>query len=78
MRRSCQEILPGLYLGSFSAILDPGLLGAHHIAALMQVLDAPSLPSEEAHAARRRVLITPRISSRPTYRARLFSTSWSA
>ena len=40
-----------LYLGSFSAILDPGLLGAHHIAALVQVLDVPWLPSVEAHAA---------------------------
>ena len=39
-----------LYLGSFSAILDPALLQAHHIAALVQVLDAPWLPSVDAHA----------------------------
>ncbi|KAH9948323.1 phosphatases II [Amylocystis lapponica] len=42
---------PGaLYLGSFSAILDPALLSGHHIGALVQVLDAPWLPSMEAHA----------------------------
>ena len=48
---SAQQRTGALYLGSFSAILDPGLLGAHHIAALVQVLDAPWLPSVEAHAA---------------------------
>ncbi|THG94445.1 hypothetical protein EW026_g7030 [Hermanssonia centrifuga] len=40
-----------LYLGSFSAILDPSLLSSNHIAALVQVLDAPWLPSVDAHAA---------------------------
>ena len=40
-----------LYLGSFSAILDPALLTSHAIGALVQVLDAPWLPSVDAHAA---------------------------
>lgn len=40
-----------LYLGSFSAILDPALLAAHAVGALVQVLDAPWLPSVDAHAA---------------------------
>lgn len=40
-----------LYLGSFSAILDPALLTAHAVGALVQVLDAPWLPSVDAHAA---------------------------
>ena len=40
-----------LYLGSFSAILDPALLASHTIGALVQVLDAPWLPSVDAHAA---------------------------
>lgn len=40
-----------LYLGSFSAILDPALLNAHAVGALVQVLDAPWLPSVDAHAA---------------------------
>ena len=39
-----------LYLGSFSAILDPALLTSHRIGALVQVLDAPWLPSVDAHA----------------------------
>ena len=39
-----------LYLGSFSAILDPSLLTSHSISALVQVLDAPWLPSVDAHA----------------------------
>lgn len=39
-----------LYLGSFSAILDPDLLMSHGISALVQVLDAPWLPSVDAHA----------------------------
>ncbi len=39
-----------LYLGSFSAILDPVLLSSHSISALVQVLDAPWLPSVDAHA----------------------------
>ncbi|TCD66033.1 hypothetical protein EIP91_001888 [Steccherinum ochraceum] len=39
-----------LYLGSFSAILDPTLLASANIAALVQVLDAPWLPSVDAHA----------------------------
>ncbi|KAI0783526.1 dual specificity phosphatase [Abortiporus biennis] len=34
-----------LYLGSFSAILDPSLLSSHKISALVQVLDAPWLPN---------------------------------
>ena len=47
-----QQLTGALCLGSFSfsAILDPGLLGAHHNVALV-VLDAPCLPSVEAHAA---------------------------
>ncbi|KAI0738800.1 phosphatases II [Daedaleopsis nitida] len=48
---SPQQHTGALYLGSFSAILDPSLLSAHHIQALVQVLDAPWLPSVEAHAA---------------------------
>lgn len=40
-----------LYLGSFSAILEPTLLSQHAIGALVQVLDAPWLPSPDAHAA---------------------------
>ena len=40
-----------LYLGSFPAILDPGAFGAHYIAALVEVLDAPWSSSSEAHAA---------------------------
>ncbi|CAL1713857.1 unnamed protein product [Somion occarium] len=39
-----------LYLGSFSAILDPDLLNQNRISALVQVLDAPWLPSVDAHA----------------------------
>ena len=39
-----------LYLGSFSAILDPDLLMANGITSLVQVLDAPWLPSVDAHA----------------------------
>ena len=39
-----------LYLGSFSAILDPALLRAHAIGALVQVLDEPWLPPQDAHA----------------------------
>ncbi|KAI0077153.1 DSPc-domain-containing protein [Panus rudis PR-1116 ss-1] len=39
-----------LYLGSFSAILDSTLLNDNRITALVQVLDAPWLPSVEAHA----------------------------
>ena len=37
-----------LYLGSFSAILDPALLTSHKVGALVQVLDAPWLPSVDA------------------------------
>ncbi|KAL1946164.1 hypothetical protein VTO73DRAFT_15291 [Trametes versicolor] len=48
---SPQHKTGALYLGSFSAILDPTLLSANHIQALVQVLDAPWLPSVEAHAA---------------------------
>lgn len=48
---SPQQHTGALYLGSFSAILDPALLSANHIQALVQVLDAPWLPSVEAHAA---------------------------
>ncbi|KAI0930983.1 hypothetical protein AcV7_005016 [Taiwanofungus camphoratus] len=39
-----------LYLGSFSAILDPALLSQNAVGALVQVLDAPWLPSMDAHA----------------------------
>ncbi|GBE84152.1 DSPc-domain-containing protein [Sparassis latifolia] len=39
-----------LFLGSFSAILDPVLLESNKISALVQVLDAPWLPSVDAHA----------------------------
>ncbi|KAK7692380.1 hypothetical protein QCA50_004005 [Cerrena zonata] len=39
-----------LYLGSFSAILDPDLLLSNGIASLVQVLDAPWLPTTDAHA----------------------------
>ena len=48
---SPQQHTGALYLGSFSAILDPALLSANNIQALVQVLDAPWLPSVEAHAA---------------------------
>ncbi|PCH40602.1 phosphotyrosine protein [Wolfiporia cocos MD-104 SS10] len=40
-----------LYLGSFSAVLDPALLSAHRIGALVQVLDAPWLPDADAPGA---------------------------
>jgi hypothetical protein len=40
-----------LFLGSFSAILDASLLQSNAIGALVQVLDAPWLPSVDAHAA---------------------------
>ena len=36
-----------LYLGSFSAILDPSLLTAHKVGALVQVLDAPATDNRE-------------------------------
>ncbi|KAK7682281.1 hypothetical protein QCA50_014484 [Cerrena zonata] len=39
-----------LFLGSFSAILDPDLLMSNGINSLVQVLDAPWLPSVDAHA----------------------------
>ncbi|KAI1789918.1 DSPc-domain-containing protein [Ganoderma leucocontextum] len=48
---SPQQHSGALFLGSFSAILDPALLSSNHIAALVQVLDAPWLPSVDAHAA---------------------------
>ena len=48
---SPQQRTGALFLGSFSAILDPALLSSNNIAALVQVLDAPWLPSVEAHAA---------------------------
>ncbi|EJF56347.1 DSPc-domain-containing protein [Dichomitus squalens LYAD-421 SS1] len=48
---SPQQRTGALFLGSFSAILDPSLLASNHISALVQVLDAPWLPSVEAHAA---------------------------
>lgn len=47
---SPQQRTGALFLGSFSAILDPALLSSNNIAALVQVLDAPWLPSVEAHA----------------------------
>lgn len=38
-----------LYLGSLSAVFDSALLASHSIGALVQVLDAPWLPSVETH-----------------------------
>ncbi|KAI0683570.1 DSPc-domain-containing protein [Cytidiella melzeri] len=38
-----------LYLGSLQAIFDAQLLASHSIGALVQVLDAPWLPSVDAH-----------------------------
>ncbi|EMD34294.1 hypothetical protein CERSUDRAFT_117175 [Gelatoporia subvermispora B] len=39
-----------LYLGSLAAILDPTLLAAHAISALVHVLDAPWLPAPDPKA----------------------------
>jgi len=40
-----------LYLGSLQAIFDAHLLASHHIGALVQVLDAPWLPSVDAQVS---------------------------
>ncbi|KAI0787763.1 dual specificity phosphatase [Fomes fomentarius] len=48
---SPQQHTGALYLGSFTAILDPALLTSHQIQAVVQILESPWLPSVEAHAA---------------------------
>ncbi|KAI0088454.1 phosphatases II [Irpex rosettiformis] len=42
-----------LYLGSLSAILDSALLATHAIGALVQVLDAPWVPTVDANGPRK-------------------------
>ena len=49
---SAQQHTGALYLGSFSAILDPALLASNRIQALVQVLDAPWLPSVESQGSK--------------------------
>ena len=62
---SPQQHTGALYLGSFSAILDPALLSANNIQALVQVLDAPWVPDPAARVTRvslplpRDFLVTP-------------------
>ncbi|KAH8078421.1 DSPc-domain-containing protein [Cristinia sonorae] len=47
---STRQATGALFLGSFSAILDPALLASNNINALVQVLEAPWIPSVDAHA----------------------------